>query len=368
MTTSIRSSTSASRPSRPALAIVCALALVAVTNLGVGHRLRPLLTNSTLADVLELERRVDAFGAKQDVTTLVLGNSHALAALRPPELARACGLPPDAVFSLALPGESAHGAYLLARDQIPRFPQAHRALVMVDELLVGQAMAQERAERLATMGDWRERWRMVPWQVDLDGRVAVVIGAGLPILDQGKPLLESLAADPRAFADTLVTGEPLRATPGSPAARLRAAPFRWGYPPPWDVPGMMPASTARLRRRLFRPAALEKRAGFVTRQLDVVDWGLDDLDTLCRYLEARRITPVLVDAPMTDDLRDRLASPAHAAREALYHQALQASLQRTHRQVLRPPPLPREDFYDADHVLVTGARKLCAWLAASAGK
>jgi hypothetical protein len=350
-------------------AFLLALLWVGAANAWVGWRIRPLLANSSLFDLFELERRIDAFGPKDRVSVVVMGNSHALAGLRPPLLAEALGLDHEEVFSLALVGANAREEYLVARGQLQKFPHAKRALIVVDEWLVGQMFAQEAATRYTTGQNLPERWPMLPWHDTVDDHVELLAGTLLPILDQGQQLRSAGLDNPKAFARALWYGTPMPLTPNGANARVRAADYPWGYPPPWDFDGVMNPKAKAGGVGCFRKDCLEDRAELVTAQLDHAAVGFADLEACCHWLEAQGVVPVLVETPVLPALRRQLARAPYNVHEAIYQEARAGFLARTHYQIeCSPVDYPRTCFYDFDHLQREGARRYTRWLASHLNK
>ncbi|MDB5096324.1 MAG: hypothetical protein JWM80_745 [Cyanobacteria bacterium RYN_339] len=353
----MNSSTSASKL---VLALALAGFLFVLANMLVAWRMPALLANSPLFDAFELERRVAACPAKGQVRVVVLGNSHGLAGMRPDLLARHLGVPAATIFNLCLKGANARETLMIARRFLPQFPAAAVAPIFVDELLVGQAWAEEPRMRYRSRFDVAERLAMLPWHDDTDRRFGLLVGAAVPMFDQGELLRTALGSQPRRFLVALATGE-AALTPGSPNALVHAAPYAWGFPPVWDVPGFFGAS--RLAAP-FTPGGVRQRALQITRQLEKAPLGFDDLEACCAYLEARGVRPLLVQTPIYDGLSQRLRQPPFAQAEAAYLAALGGFLTTTRRTVRnRPGTMPRALFFDEDHLNRAGADAFTRWLA-----
>src|SRR5207253_9291460 len=143
------------------------------------------------------------------------------------------GLPPAAVFSLARPAAAPAELPLLARRYLDAFPAARAALCDLDEVLVGAAAYANRRKDALTAGNPLARWHMLaPTEPGTIARTDAAVGALLPLQDFGADLREGLLAHPDRALRRLA-GEDPPPPPGSPRARLAAAPYPWGYPPPW---------------------------------------------------------------------------------------------------------------------------------------
>ncbi len=334
-------------------ALVAAIVAVAIANAWVGIRLPALLQDTRVHEILDVERRAAAF-PRERVRVLVAGNSHALAGLRPPVLAAALGLGPDAVFSFALPAGSAQESRLMLERHLASFPRVALVLCTVDEFQL--AGFQEMHLRYLTAGNGVERARFAAGQ-PLETQLRLLAGTWLPLLDFGATLHADLAAHPAHTLRLLVHDGP----PTNPfIRRAMRRTYRWGFPPPWD------AYTARqLRLQAIRhrsPDAVAQRAAFMLADRARVPIGVAEVGRLTGWLAARGVPLVLVEVPYTallDAALRRLDPDAqHAWRAAL---AALPAAERPPR--IQAPELPSQAFYDADHLAPAGAQALARHVA-----
>jgi len=160
--------------------MVVASLLVLGLNAWVDYRLPALLQEQSVGMYHELIRRIDALPAPERVRLLVFGNSHAVAGLRPPQLAAAMGLPGDAIFSLALPSCSPRELGQFVEQLAPRFPGAQLAITNLDpSLLIATRLSVPRFRYLTRFAPL-ERWHYARESVDDDpGRLALMLTAPL---------------------------------------------------------------------------------------------------------------------------------------------------------------------------------------------
>jgi hypothetical protein len=335
--------------SKTGRALVTAAVLVALANVWVSVRLPKLIPESSLDSLLDLERRVAAFGAKERVKLLVLGNSHAITGLRPPVLAKAVGLGPDEVFSLALPAGSPLEMRLLAERYLPAFPAVKTVLCGVEEFFLTEDA--EQRLRYLTRRSLPERWAYAAGRPEPEDRATLVAGWFLPVLDAGVPLRDAMAKRPLTTLARLVVDRPV--APDTEAHTLAIADYRWGSPPgmdTWQVPESHEAWYPR------------HRAERLVKNVEKVPRGLADLDALLRSLERHGLRVTLTAMPYHASLQRTLERdfPAYAR----YRAQLDAYLAGTGRRLLpAPPDLPRACFTDLDHMTPLGAERMADWLA-----
>ena len=346
--------TSSTSSSKTVRALAIAALLLAIANIWLGVRLPAVLPESQIDNALELERRVAAVEDKRAVKVLVFGNSHAVAGLRPPDLASAFGLRPEEVFSLAMPGGSPQEMRLLAERYLPLFPQVEAAFCGVEEYFLSGAM--DTRVRYMTRFSIAERWRYARMQPKLDDRLGLMATQFLPAADFGVALRAAIVHHPALTARRLFRDEPL---PGSLQQRLSAMDYPWGFPPPWDDP--------EIRRRVEQADAAafnddpQARAWHLVSGTPQIQAGLDELEDLARLLEGRGARVVLAEMPYDEPL---LAALKQRARHyELYRARLDAYLQASGREVVPAPRnLTQRHFYDLDHLSRPGATRMAAWL------
>lgn len=330
---------------RARLALAFGALLVALVNVWIATRLDALLANSELAQVFELDRRVAAFGNRERVRVLALGNSHGLAGVRPAAAEKAWGLAAGEVFNLCLPGLNARATQLMAERYLARFPRATRAVILVDETLVGQAWACERTLRYLSLGKLRHRLAILPWLPSFDRQLGLLVGTWLPLLDQSGDLNGIAQVQPAVFWHGEV---PLSGT----HLLVRNTPYGGGYPPPWDVPGFFKGSGTPLP---FSPARRIERAEHYTRQLARAAAGFADLASCCRWLEERHLRVTLVENPLDAGFRQTLARPEYHEAEQAYRDA---RARFGYPIVATGTDWPRDCFADDDHLSARGAARL----------
>ncbi|MDB5096319.1 MAG: hypothetical protein JWM80_740 [Cyanobacteria bacterium RYN_339] len=356
------SSTSASKFGQ---AVLTALALTAALNAVIGWRASALLQEESIGIYLELERRVEAYPARDRVQVLVFGNSHALAGLRPPQLARSLGLGEDAVFSLAIPSSQPREFLALARRLGGRFPNARLALANLDEaLLASNARATPRDLYLSN-DDLADRWRLARETVpDLPGQLGTVLTLPFVLAEFAPHLREVALTHPKITLRALATGQhaPL---PLSPAEAIATAPWRWGYPPPWQVKGYFkdPASTQRWLRTT--DARWRRSRDHTVRLAGSLEDGFADLGTWEATMRRRGLVVAWVQTPIDPalDATMRLVEPAGMAAFAKARTAFLGS----RRWLPAPAGFGADDFFDLDHLTPPGAQRLAASVASALG-
>jgi hypothetical protein len=347
MTAAMTSFTSSSKALRAALV---ALALVALANVWVGLRVPGLIAESPVDMAIELDRRVAAVPDKGAVKVLVFGSSHAIAAMRPPVLAEALGVSPNAIFNFGQLGASAFESLLLAERYAARFPNARAALVPINECLLGFDTATR--TRYLTRGAWHDRWRYAMHQATLDERLGLLAGFYLPVADFGVALKEALAKRPVLMLRRLVADAPIA---DSNAAYFAAMAYPWGLPPPWTNPKIFSP-----RENVTEPAFVKHRADVLLEGQARVGAGFGHLEALARLLERRGMRVALMRTPYLPALEQELATrPAHAE----YARRLGAYMAESRRELLAAPASsdPR-DYHDLDHLSEQGARRYLAGL------
>lgn len=331
-------------------ALAVALAIWLGLNAWVGWRLPVLLEDTAVADLEVLDRRVKAFPDPAGVRVLVLGNSNAQAGLRPPLLAEALALPPDAVFSLALPRASVQEQALLWERYREMFPGAVLAIVAVDEFLL-TAQAELRLRHLTRFSPV-DRWRVAGPYPDLDRRLSLWASLFFPLVDFKEVVWTTDAVG------RLVSGE---APPENRLVRLDRMTYRWGYPPTWDYepPQKIQAFMAyqqQARQIIQRTTSLLGGA-------HGLDERLDQLEALVSSLERAGVRVTLVTTPYQAravDVQRRLLRKPYQA----YLEAIRGYEVRSGRSLVRPEGVwPQRLFYDANHLNAAGARAYAAYLA-----
>jgi hypothetical protein len=331
-----------------AKAFLTAVALVAAMNAWVALRLPALLLESSLGVVVDLERRVAAYPNRQDVQVLIFGNSHAITGLRPPLIAEALGLPPGAVFNLALPSGSPLEMGLLAERFLPAFPRARQAICVVDEFFLAEQV--DTRVRYLTRLDPRARWRYAGRAGSIDDRLALLMGGASPIFDFAVPLREALLQRPALTLQRLLWDRP--PAPGTESADLMALSYPWGSPPimdGWAVPDPT------------LPKFLRTRGYLLMKNARQIPQGLSDLEAMTRLLEERGLDVTLVGLPYT---RPQLATLQREFPEyARYRRQLAGYLTATGRVRREPEGVwGPTSFTDADHISPLGARRVARWL------
>lgn len=347
--------TSSISSSKAARALAIAAALVVAANVWVGVRLPALIPESSLDNLLDLERRIAAYPHKERVKLLVFGNSHAIAGLRPPVLAKSLGLAADEVFSLALPSGSPLEMRLLAERYAPAFPAARTALFGVEEFFVGEAI--DIRLRYLTRHSLAERWTHARRYPKLEERVALMAGWFLPALDYGTALRSVLATHPALFAQRLLQD---RLREDTLRHRLLSVNHPWGYPPVWEEKDV----AAQLAKKAFtgtEQQQLINRAYQLTRGEPFYASGFDELEHVSRFLERRGVRILLTEMPYYPPLRETLEheQPGYKTYKVL----LAGYLTTSHRRLLPAPEgWPRTCFNDLDHMSKVGAARMADWL------
>lgn len=318
--------------------------------------LEPLLAGgeSTINDMTLLERRLEAFPAKERVRVLLLGNSHVVAGLRPPDLAEALGLEPDEVFSLAVPAATATETALLLERHLARFPAARLAICGVDALFLG--FDDDMRVRYLTRQRIDQRLAYAMRASTVEEGVTRLAGWFFPIADFGEPLAERLWHRLAVAAG--------REPPGreATARRLSRIPFRWGYPPPWDHPLGFGEHE---RRTNLLPGWIRQRVRLYGQAAGRADRGLAELPRLRALLEARGCRLVLAEMPKRRLLATLLDRQRPATMRA-YEQRLAAYRAASDLAWIEAPRgWADEAFFDLDHLAPEGARRLAAEVAAA---
>lgn len=342
---------------RLARALAGALAIVVALNIWLGVRVPVLLQDADMRYLDVLAARVDAFPARTRVKLLVLGNSHMLAGLRPPEVAQAFGLAPDEVFSLALPGATALELTLLAERHVPRFPAVRAVLLGVDEFVFTARF--ESIVRYATRGAFADRWRWARHALTWDERLARQAVRLVPFMDFKDLLVGAWQLDRRLFLRRMVGPGP---APAGPRALVDAQPWPWGLPPPWEA--KRPYGPIEAARPMAAEAVNRRARQFMPEDTDVlVAAGLVDLAELLDDLARARLAVAVVEPPYQPRLVTALATVTEG-RHSRYRERLTAFFAARGIKPVPPPPgLTAADFYDVDHVAPSGARKTAEWLA-----
>lgn len=334
-----------------------AIAAVAVGNLWVGLRLPALLQESSIDDVLELDRRVEMLPHKDRVSVLVLGNSHAIDCLRPPQLASVLGVQPDEVFNLAVAGSSPGEMRLLLERHLPRFPGVKRVVCGVDAAFLG--IGTNYRTRYLTRFSPLERWRYaLTWEKGLDDRLGTMAAMPFPAADFNGPLRDAFFADPGLAVRRLLKDE---VKTGSHQALTSALSYPWGIPPE--------------RSRYFRhlvhmdgPPAPQEMLTAAKNTAAVAAGtgpGLEELKGLSDFLRQRELPATFVESPTNEALmaivervgRDRYAG--YETRLAGFFASEGRPLTRSGR------PWPVRFFYDQEHMTQAGAEAFSAWLRAT---
>jgi hypothetical protein len=324
-----------------------AAVLVAV-NAWVGLRLETLVPESSLDNVIELERRIARAPDKAAVKVLVFGNSHAVAGLRPPAIAQAIGVRPEEVFSLAMPGASPREMRLLAERHLASFPAARQAVIGVDEYFLS-AHPDVRV-RYLTRGSVLERWRYAATFSKLDDRLGLMAGMLFPVADYAVALRWCAVKEPALTARRLVMDVPVR--PESLQSRLAAISYPWGYPPPWDDKD--------LSKLMAMDWDASKRAWHLMGDANEVPAGIEELDRLVRMLESRGARLTLAEMPYDRPLAAALANATNYHRH--YKQPLEAYMAASGRAIVPAPVVSARHFYDLDHLNPEGAELMAGWL------
>lgn len=346
--------TSFTSSSKPARALAVAAALVLAANAWVGARLASVIPESSIDNLLELERRVEVAPNKDHVKLLVFGNSHAVAGLRPATLAAAFGLKPDEAFSLAMPGASPREMRILANRYLDRFPQARVAVCGVEEYFL--SAQPDMRLRYMTRFSPEERWGYAATYPKLDDRLGLMVGLALPVFDFSVAIRDAATARPLTTAQRLVTDVKL---PGSIQARLATMPYRWGYPPPWDAPAVRrKIDQDESATLMWNPA---NRAWHLVSGVAQLPSGINQLDALAKGLERRGMQVVLAEMPYQPPL---VAALHHYERDyALYKASVRSYLKSSGRKLIPAPgKLTSQHYYDLDHLNPAGADRMASWL------
>lgn len=331
--------------------------VLALLNLWIGIRLPVLLQESGLRYVDELERKIAELPNKQDVSILAIGNSHALAGLRPEVLTAGLGLRPGAVFSLSLPKQSAEEARLLLERYLPLFPRVETVVCMADPFLLTAEV--ELRMRYLTRESDRLRWRHALGQPDLERRVGLVLARYFPAADFCVPLRQAFSRGPMPSLARLLWDLP--PANGTPVATERRHRYPWGLAPTWDL--MSAAELSKHRRVSLRDWDLTLRAREFFLPVEARTPGaLAELEAMRQQLEARGTRLVLVEAPLPDRMHGvirRVVVREHAA----YRAAMEKYVASRGVTYLQPATDWQEHwFYDGDHLNPDGARRLADWL------
>lgn len=342
--------------SRAARIALVGATLFAAPNVWLGLHTDRILDGVSLWEPIYLERRLAEFEDCKRVQVIVVGNSHAMASLRPHQVAEALGLPAGSVFSFALPGASAWEMRHLVERFSGQFPNARRVICSVDPYLLVEEI-NLRALYLSRRS-WLERLDYSHRFKALETKTRLLAGWFVPIADYNLALKNALKASPVGALRQFITLERQAPRPGD----FSRIPYAWGVPLPHDHESadLLKALHRRSAKKAFQ---LERADHFLGDDRDLPR-GLSDLDNLLGTLRARFSQVYLVESPLTKELCDVLKR-RYAARIAAYERGLDA-LEKKHGLVLRSPgaPLSQEDFYDLDHLSQNGGRKYLRWLAA----
>jgi hypothetical protein len=336
------------------VAIASAIATVIGVNLWVGMRLPVLAQESSIDDLLELERRVEVLPRKDRIAVLVIGNSHAIDSLRPPVLASGLGLQSDQVFNLAAAGASPGEMRLLLARHLPRFPGVKRVICTVDATFLGAGTNYR--TRYLTRFSPAERWRYaLTWQITLDGRLGAMAAMPFPVIDFNGPLGDALASDPGLAVRRLFRDE---GKPGSQQAHVAAMSYSWGLPP----------ERSRYFRRLAKmdglphPQEMLQAANNMATYAANAGPGLDELADLSAFLDGRGLASTFVESPLNDamvPLIDRVGRDRYAA----YTAGVAGFFATGSRKLIRSErSWPQRYFYDQEHMTEAGAQAFSAWL------
>lgn len=331
-----------------------AIATLIALNVWVGVRLPELLQESSIDDVLELERRIERLPSKERVAVLVLGNSHAIDSLRPAVLAHGLGLQRDQVFNLAVAGSSPGEMRLLLERHLPRFPAVKRVICGVDAIFLGAGTNYR--TRFLTRCSPAERWRYtLTWQHGLEARWGTMAAMAAPAADFNGPLRDAFWADPARTVRRLVRDE---ARPGSHQALTAAMRYAGGIPP----------ERSRHFRRLVNmegpphPREMRAAAEGLAACAAGIGPGLEELAGLSDYLAGRGLVVDFVHSPVNEGLLAMLTQ-AERERYADYEARVAEGLANEGRPLTRSPgPWPRRYFYDQAHMTEAGAAAFSAWL------
>ncbi|HEY9721804.1 MAG TPA: hypothetical protein V6D47_07305, partial [Oscillatoriaceae cyanobacterium] len=328
--------------------------IVIAVNFWVGTHLATFVNSSALDECFVLERRIAAYPDKQAVKVVVFGNSHALAGLRPPLIARALALPPNAVFSFALPGGPPQEMRLLAERYLSQFPNARMALCSIDEPFL--VNSNDYRMRYWTRGDLFERTRYATSRPGFDERLGLLLSCFVPIADFVTPIQEFLAADPRWVLHNILR----RPVPSSYRRALLNLKFPWGLSPPWDclsAPDLRRLAVRAHRRQEFRECA----TGFMANEAHTPQ-GLESLEALAQTVNRHRCQFVLVGIPYPLQL-SKAIQKRHALANRDYENRVASFLKAQHqREIPAPPPWENFDYYDTDHLNPQGAKLLAEWV------
>ena len=347
--------TSSISSSKTARAFAFAVALLVLVNVWVGIRLPALIPESSIDNLLELERRVALYDRKDRVKVLVMGNSHAVAGLKPPMLAEVFGLEPDEIFSLAIPSASPREMRILYERYRAQFPQVKTVVCGVEQYFLG-ADLQVRL-RYITRGDWKERWRYAMSYPTFEERLGLVLGPVVPLVDFNVPLKDAISASPLLTAQRLFQD---KLQPSSALYKLRTLPYDWGYPPPWNHPDLYQRMVV---EEMKDPENhnMFARAWHFTEGHARVSGGLTELETIAQDLDRREIELVLVEMPFPKALIEIIEHMAEHHQG--YVEKVKRYLAATGRTYVPAPRTWTESyFYDNDHLNPTGARQMVAWL------
>lgn len=324
-----------------AWALLCFLLL----NGAVAWRLADVLAGEpgSINDLIVFERRLEAFEAKERVRVLVLGNSHAVAGLRPPDLARLLGLEADEVFSLAVPGATAGETRILLEHYLARFPNVKVAVCGVDEFFLGRYVEIRSHFLTRHRLDLRLAWARRA--STLDQATSRAVGWFFPLADYREPL-KSLA---RRRLSTL--GRPQPGAQDTYERMVYRLPYRWGYPPPQEQPAT------------YDRWAMRARADMLADSAPHVGKGLVDLAGVQALLQAHGCRLVLAEMPV-EPLLTTLASRRRPTSARAYHKRLGAFVAASGLPwVSAPDRWDEGHFLDMDHLGKAGAARLGRWVA-----
>jgi hypothetical protein len=341
--------------SKAASSVALAALVVCMVNAWVAVRLPMLTLDTTLRHFTQLDAQVKAYPHKEQVEVLVLGNSHAVAGLRVPVLARAFGVAPEQCFSFAVASLSAREQFQLVRRYKSYFPRARMAVCAVDPFLF--MFHHDPRLRYLTRDSWRARWASAASTPKLETQVQMVLGWWFPLMDYAGLLRTYAGRNGLAMASRLVKDAPL------PDAE-RARTYPWGVPPEWD--GLSPERLETLRRTQQKPKAIRVKTDYLLGQADQAAANRQALTETLRLLDAGGVTPHLVEVPLERRMMTLMQRPPFQKRYQAYRASLQASVLGG-RPLLQPAPegWDRQYFHDEDHLNPEGAARLAEAIAAT---
>lgn len=341
--------------SKSAKAWLLAIALVIAVNAWVGWQLPRVTCSFAVDDCRVLQDRIERYPQKQAVKVVILGNSHALAGLRPPDIARALGLPAGAVFSFALPSGTPEEMRVLADHYLGAFPHARLALCGMDEAFL--LPPSEYHMRYWTRFDLIGRYRFAMQAPTVDERVARLTSWFFPVADFLTPIRSFLNGDKRGVLHNLFK---------SPVyskyyTDLEAMRYPWGLPPPWDCPDLFNLQQSQARDQ--RPEAIRERAAGFMNGESRAPQAFVALEQLSETLSAHHCRLVLIGTPYPHALMHAVEKNSPSAYTD-YTRRLAEFLRHTRTpMVAAPDGWKKRWFYDADHLNPAGANRLANWVA-----